>query len=269
MASTVDLMRAQAAADQGLARLYSQFLLHNGSVDGIKLSETVPGASLVVQVLSNRSSPGERATVSVDGTSVAISVPLSLLSQFGGAVAVAVAAFTDPVASQPLAGKSKSVEVKGLVQIDLSPASAPGSVQQVSGLADPVLITLGSKAEPDMTCGFYNQEKRAWSSEGVRIATMGPPGAPLVCATTHLSLFGGFINTFRCSQASLLTREGVYKVIESDWYQHPPGQLLLAVIGTSILFLVAAAFLDRRWAKQGLQGDELFLVYHLHRLVDV
>jgi len=57
----------------------------------------------------------------------------------------------------------------------------------------------------------------------------------LVCASSHLTLFGGivkgFIAAFECSQASLLSSEGISQIVQTDWPQHFPGQIFLVILG--------------------------------------
>jgi len=198
--------------------------------------------------------------VGVNGTAASVSLPLELFTRFGDVLVTAVA-FNDNAEFQDIKATdgSEVEEAVGLVSISLSLLSQPRAALQVSGLQEPVQVTLGANATEMTQCAFYDEQLGGWSSEGLEEVGDGP-GSPLICSSSHLTLFAGIVRgmaaALLCSQATLLSAEGVSKIISKDWHRGLPGQIYLGMIMLSFVFLTLAVCLD--WRRS--MTDEVFLV---------
>uniref|UniRef100_A0A7S4T2S6 Transmembrane protein n=1 Tax=Alexandrium monilatum TaxID=311494 RepID=A0A7S4T2S6_9DINO len=88
-------------------------------------------------------------------------------------------------------------------------------------------------------------------------------GEPMVCETTHLSLFAaiwrGMANSALCSQLSLLNAEAIREVGNTDWLIISGAIMLWSVIGVSVITVCLGVCIDHT-SRRKFWTDEHFLV---------
>jgi len=206
------------------------------------------------------------ATIIADGGEAAITIPRSVVESSGCAVVVVMSvinASTGPFsAAEVREGTQALGEVVGLINVNIVSLDTRVT-QAITGLIEPILITLPVNRSSRMTCVHFDESMDRWSSEGLTTVP-GEPDSLLVCATTHLTLFGSIIEgmgkALTCSQASLLSAESYEAFLIGSWY-HDLGSLLLwsLLAGLSGLLLTALV-LDYRRFRMRHWRDEDFLI---------
>lgn len=90
-------------------------------------------------------------------------------------------------------------------------------------------------------CSYWDEARQTWSSEGLRKVS-GDENNPLVCSTTHLTIFGaiwrGITKTLECSNAKLLSEEGMAGFAASNWYTEAPAITIMCLL--TVICLVRA-----------------------------
>jgi hypothetical protein len=213
--------------------------------------------------------------VPVEGSSVAVKVPASLLQSVVGssagldsatdAVAVVLITAYDAGSDLNLATAGEASQVHGLVSVRIFTNSSLAEPVKVAGLTDLVEVTLGTNASAGSSCAFWDEEAQAWSSEGLKEVSGGPE-SPLVCATNHLTLFAmieGVFSALVCSQVRVLSREGLMlmkkMVTTQDWHRLDFLLLVGLFLSTSVWVIIGIC-LEWRWEMQGIRDDSMFFL---------
>ena len=225
LAAVGEEMLAQAKAETR-KKLYNSLESENSTT---QVTATIPGAVLSVQRLSLaqlQESGASRWGMVIGGTNVSISLPVAFMLQFGDDIVVTAIDIQTPLAKAQFDSTGKQVQVQGIVSLELSRWSRPGEALHVSGLREPIFINLGISASRGVQCGYFDLARQVWSTDGLAPAQgngSGPPDVSLVCASSHLTLFGGIVEgfaaTFVCSQASLMSARGISKITETNWHR--------------------------------------------------
>jgi len=114
-----------------------------------------------------------------------------------------------------------------------------------------------------MRCAFWDAASGSWSEEGLYGASSAE-GGPMVCATSHLTLFGaifrGIATSIECSQLFLLNADSMREVLRGDWYRSLGAKVLWAILAVLLGLFLAAFVLDycMDW-RRGFH-DECFLI---------
>jgi len=261
-----------AFVEEQQAQLLDNLL--SGDQDSATVS--VPGAVITAARLDPAKIPeGASLAVPVEGSKAEVAISASLFAQPGvpeDAVLI-IKAFDDPAvlpAEMQEAATSDEEgaksEVKAVIDINIAAASAPQDAVKVEGLPDPIKITIPVNASADIMCAYWIEETQEWSSEGLE-TILGDPNAPVVCATTHLTVFAaiarGVIKTLDCSQATLLTEEGVSALWTNRWATRIDALLLWAICAIHLgLFLRALHSDVCRRRKKAVFDDRIFLAHH-------
>eukprot|EP00931_Biecheleriopsis_adriatica_P086805 TRINITY_DN6138_c0_g1_i2.p1 TRINITY_DN6138_c0_g1~~TRINITY_DN6138_c0_g1_i2.p1 ORF type:complete len:1360 (+),score=174.02 TRINITY_DN6138_c0_g1_i2:80-4159(+) len=270
MAETVD---AVYSAEEGL-------LANISSGNQTKVTSVVEGAVVVAQFISPSDlEEHDNVTIPAEGTTAAVSVPSSLVEELGGSVVVVIAAF-EPEHPERLSKKGTEVLggdaqaprqdiVSGLVSIKIALPNA--SVTRVQGLEKPIVLSLPVNASEGAECAFFDEVNNRWSSEGLQ-KVGGSPTSPLLCATTHLTLFAaiwrGVTKALDCSQAELFSEEALRAVIENDWYMETGACMMWGMMIFMCFMLLAAHCLERRRKWRGFRDDKLFFVLVIPDVVE-
>eukprot|EP00434_Breviolum_minutum_P036960 symbB.v1.2.032758.t2/scaffold3973.1/size47119/1 len=131
-----------------------------------------------------------------------------------------------------------------------------GSKIDVTNLQEPMKIVL-QVDDPNATCAFWDTELAKWSSEGVETLPSETPGM-LVCATRHLSIFGGVVSVvlrnvvvaLECSTFSTLMDAAAFeKLGQTDWHQQSAGVLSICILVFLVLALCITVRADRQTLK--------------------
>lgn len=207
--------------------------------------------------------------MSVDGQDMEIKLPVGALSSLFpgqlGDLQLVMALDTSQGgggAKKLPSGTGNSLE-DGVGQL-LIELQLPGGVANVSGLAEPIALTLPTAFDDSLTCAFWDEKAKRWSTEGVRVNPNSEPGGPLWCDTFHLSLFGailkGIVSTLLCANFEMLTSKAMAELFKGDWYASIASILMwLLLTGLGACF-IGAAHTDRKRQRQFHFRDEFFLV---------
>jgi len=158
------------------------------------------------------------------------------------------------------------VDVEALVSISLF--SSEGERLEVTNLARPINFTLplpqGVADRDSLLCGVWDEELHLWSLDG--LVQLGVQRDALHCATYHLSLFGaisfGYVDAFKCSQASLATADGIHGIWSHSWAHTVSAFVLWMILACLLGLLMAACLLDVwRASQENAWTDWNFFVF--------
>lgn len=140
--------------------------------------------------------------------------------------------------------------------------ASSGETVHVSGLAKPILVTVMSERPEGYKCAFWDEQAGSWSTEGVSTGT--DPDGSMQCATTHLSLFGAIFEelgqVLQCSNAKILSSEGIKKLGKGHWWRSLPGILLWVLCLVLSIGNLLAARADWKWSQGSVWNDEKFFI---------
>lgn len=187
-----------------------------------------------------------RMEVGVEGSPVKAAMPMDLLSTLPAGAAAVFTVFDNSALKAAMGNEStldesgEPVEVAGVMMFEIS---VGGQSHKVSELADPILLTLPANGTDGEECSYWDDTQKLWSKEGVSSSIDENGG--LVCAVSHLSMFGavsgGFANALACANLKVFTPEGLKALGRGDWWHWPSAIGLFCIISLH-LFLFAMAF---------------------------
>lgn len=211
--------------------------------------------------------------VAMNNTEVRISVPPSVMAVLPPAhyeefTALLVTSF-HPHVFKEIFGESRQSALKGTVMavanIDVE-RGTPGnvSVMEVEDLDPPMEFTLPVPYSDGVACAYWDTGLEGWSTRGVTTSADNTPGDPLICRTTHLTLFAailmGFVNTIVCSQLTLLNMEALRELLGNAWLLGTGSMLFFGTLAFLALICACAALLDKQRQVGGTWGSEFFLL---------
>ena len=127
---------------------------------------------------------------------------------------------------------------------------------------DPLNISMGANASSAHECVFWNESLNAWSNEGV-FAAVSPDGS-IICATTHLSVFGSFPISDIASAITCLSFDmfnNFDKLLGGAWIPHV-GTISFFVALLMQLVLVLIGFVQDRQNARSRDLYDFFIVDH-------
>ncbi len=293
--AAAEVTQKQAQAEKATATKFLSLAgdLTNVTEPIVQKVTSESGVEMTVAVFAPSAFKGGVATVSLgdsedgEGAGMAVSIPASVLSQLsvgGRPVALTAAPIPKDVAAQLAAAADGGEDGDGLKATAPKPvlASAPLSLTLFDSdgnplknvkLAQPINITLQPVALEGSSCVYWDEDKGSWATEGLtRIFVEGNgthPG-PLVCQTTHLTIFGAIFGdiaqVLRCSNAgAMFAQEGFDAVISGNgWVSKGPALALWISIGIFIVALVVARLSDMREAKHSTNAWRKRIISKLH-----
>eukprot|EP00933_Yihiella_yeosuensis_P004497 TRINITY_DN10886_c3_g1_i1.p1 TRINITY_DN10886_c3_g1~~TRINITY_DN10886_c3_g1_i1.p1 ORF type:complete len:1069 (+),score=178.20 TRINITY_DN10886_c3_g1_i1:217-3207(+) len=240
----------------------------------VKETVSASGAKVSVAVMTPAMAIASSGTISLKAPDsiTEVKVPLAVLNQVssltGGPVALSSSSVPAHLSAALAAKGGDSAGAGGTSVPTLSAPPLSITLFDKNGkplklkLKEPMLLTMEGDTGSNVSCGFWDEDNDAWSNTGVsRVAN---PGGPLVCATTHLTIFaaliGAFLSALICSNAmGIFSIEGA-KMIAKDpnWYKQDAAIALWSGIGLLALSLMVALFADARlkvrvnWRKDQL-----------------
>eukprot|EP00971_Amphidinium_carterae_P069200 1369359-Amphidinium_carterae.2 len=153
--------------------------------------------------------------------------------------------------------EGREVVVRGSININLY--DGDGIKIPVNNLSQPVVFSFNAE---EADCAVWDEELQEWSSGGLTLVRA--TDANITCATTHLSLFAGiakgFLDALECSQANLLTKEGLDALWDDDWLLQPWTLTLFALLAVMVFIMAAALALDMKRQCRGMWINEHFLI---------
>jgi len=205
-------------------------------------------------------------SLTVAGTTFSMAMPLSALTQIGvpalGVSTVMSEEYintfdaADPEAEMLAAPLSS--RLVGLDAIDIS----------VSGLEEPIHITMDATREPSSTCAYWDEVASAWIVG--ELDFLDESGTTFVCATPHLTIFGGVLSgfsaSFQCTNAEVMTSEAMSKLGTGGWQSGLGAILLIMIIIAEILLMAVLTYITRKqmelreWSDEYLITDDDALV---------
>lgn len=202
-------------------------------------------------------SAGARIHLSVSGTDAEVVVPPSILERLKLPEAAVVATiFNMDILSQvgPVAPS---------MGINLNLYTMEGRKVPVSGLTDPVLLSLPTQRSEELTCAYWGEAQAEWLTDGLTgRALKDEDGERLLCATTHFTFFAsvikGFLDAFLCAQLPLLSAEGFRELFMGSWGLSPLAVIYWLILLTLSVLMLLACRLDRKDAQRWC--DEYFLI---------
>eukprot|EP00929_Paragymnodinium_shiwhaense_P083440 TRINITY_DN4446_c0_g1_i8.p1 TRINITY_DN4446_c0_g1~~TRINITY_DN4446_c0_g1_i8.p1 ORF type:complete len:979 (+),score=208.31 TRINITY_DN4446_c0_g1_i8:1102-4038(+) len=205
------------------------------------------------------------AVATVPGSSAKVAVPMGVLAAFGGdAVAVVAAINPDNLADLVRGGGDEDEDTPKLQlesAIGMNLYSGGGGALKVEGAAEPILITMPqpkANLTPGIGCSYFDEGAGVWTSEGLVEVDLGD--GSMTCATTHLSLFGAILSAFAkalsCSNAKVLSQEGMAKIGKGDWWRRPATILVWILIAIHGILCYIAFILDKQNHKTW--SDDMF-----------
>jgi len=215
----------------------------------------------------------DEGNVSIDvqvGTVVSVGIPEQVFTDLDEEeVVLVVVELSDDMSKEYEevdAAGTVIVSVEATVSINIY--SDEGSKLEVSDLTEPLLLQFAIPADVEaphlLRCAVWDEILEEWSFDGIE--QLGIRDGILSCTTRHLSLFGmiwrGFVETFRCSQASLLTTKGIRQLWVRDWAVEPTVAVLWVVLVVLLLLLTSACVVDLHRIQKGVfWTDTGFFVY--------
>lgn len=197
--------------------------------------------------------------VRLERTGMEVTLPSSLLESVGLAEWEELAIVVTVLSASPV-GQDASLRAVGVASLDLGFPS--GKLVEVGNLTSPIIFSLPADYSMGMRCAFW--DKGDWSTEGLEVSETSVPDAPIVCSTTHFTVFAaileGFVATFECSQLSLLNAEALAQVVRGKWYTNVGSILFFILVGVLSMTFVIAAYLDWRRAQWFTWTTEFFLL---------
>lgn len=203
---------------------------------------------------------------------VVLALPASLLDALGVDSVLGVATVFDVPVLDPLESQDETgVPVAGMQSgVNINLFSEEGMPLNVSGLEDPILLTL-PHASSRASCAFWKDEDMMWSFQGL----MGNPlnktsGQGLECQTRHLTFFGaiikGFLMAVNCAQLQLLTIAAFKELFRGDWFVSPFALLYWFLLLCLAVLLTLACVMD--FSTKHLWDDSVSLVPQRPRAPD-
>eukprot|EP00931_Biecheleriopsis_adriatica_P088723 TRINITY_DN6297_c0_g1_i3.p1 TRINITY_DN6297_c0_g1~~TRINITY_DN6297_c0_g1_i3.p1 ORF type:complete len:1400 (-),score=209.94 TRINITY_DN6297_c0_g1_i3:137-3922(-) len=184
-----------------------------------------------------------------------VSLPSAVLEQLLG---VGPAALAIGQLSEDAAETLEAATGQGQPKLTSAPLSITlygpdGEEMKLVNLPEPILLTLKEDATEDDQCVFWDEEANTWSTEGItRIHSAGTDvSEPLVCATTHLSIFGSILKSIvraiTCSNMqALFSLQGLERLKAHGWWRRPPALVLWCYLAVAVLSLRIAWGADKR-----------------------
>eukprot|EP00931_Biecheleriopsis_adriatica_P074121 TRINITY_DN48257_c0_g1_i1.p1 TRINITY_DN48257_c0_g1~~TRINITY_DN48257_c0_g1_i1.p1 ORF type:complete len:1473 (+),score=240.55 TRINITY_DN48257_c0_g1_i1:50-4468(+) len=225
------------------------------------------GATMAAQVVSSEdleSSGRAYASVAVEGTAAAASVPLSVVQQLGGKVTLVITAERENGKRKNqkntldhVAPPTATADVKWAAPLVSVRLWKNGKPTHVEGLTDPILIQVSDKRVPRARCVFWNESSAEWSTAGLSIFDSEDN---LTCRSTHLTLFTAIVEQLECINAMALSAESLAGVGSNTWPGTPPGVVFTMLIVGTILGLLSACFADRHHSGLVQWRDQYFVM---------
>ena len=188
-------------------------------------------------------------TVQVPNSSVTATVPATVLSQVaeqvGKDVALVVTSFdNDNVTESSIS--SEHTQVAPAVSVRLVELGTGRNVAIGVDFVEYIHITLGAATHSAAQCAFWDAANLQWSTAGLQ-QYLSDTGE-VVCMTPHLTLFSAVISSFetvlKCSNARVLTAEGLANLSKGGWWYRPSALTLWAMVLTFVVLLIMSMLYD-------------------------
>jgi len=210
-------------------------------------------------------SSSRSVNVSVPGSNVSVSLPASILQAVGVKDAV-LSVTTYGNASTAVASSAKALPAGSTlasepVSIRILVSNGSQDVNFTQKFSQPVAIRLMSSRPAGANCAFWDEVEKRWSNRDVttRVASDGS----MICDTLHLTLFAAIISEFgtvlKCSNANVMTGEGLKAIGRGNWWISASAMFLWGVMIAQIIVLGTTLAHDRRNTKRQVWNDEDFL----------
>lgn len=199
-------------------------------------------------------------TFAVAGTGVAAIVPASVVRGVSEDVVILLTVFSETSAATFEVPPTGAGMVATPVSVRILSSATLTDVDGTDNLHKPILVTLQGARPEGARCAFWDVESLRWSSEGLE--DVNTAGGELVCATSHLTIFSGFVGQFErtvvCSNVKVLSLEAFVAISDGSWSRHPPAVILWLLLLIQCVLLLLAFRCDRRDQDSRIWTDEDF-----------
>lgn len=152
--------------------------------------------------------------------------------------------------------------LQSLVQIELLELLPGGETKamKVQGLEEPIQFTLPIAYEPGLACSYWDEGEDRWLTGGVSLGEGNKAGFPMVCATTHLTVFAAMaMKVMECTQFSIFAPETASAIFQSGWLRQWGTFAVWALLVVCLAAFMRAAVTDKHHARQGWSAQSLLI----------
>ena len=119
----------------------------------------------------------------------------------------------------------------------------------VKDLVEPIQLSIPSAGTEPAVCAFLDEETNEWSRAGVSVVSI--QNGTIVCATTHLSIFGAILESafaaLACSNAAaIFSEQGLRSLGSRLWIFEWPAVLSWIILLLGVFLLAQAGKADRK-----------------------
>lgn len=264
-APEVGMSETSSVVDAAEDAILDDFMSGMELVDGVNKSTSVPGlgtltASYVdAQVISDdsdeivfsKSGPPDNPWEKADKAKVdKVIVPKGVISQLPDGAVLMLTVFDESLPTsddEVLAAPAVAISLFDVAEED-----------RVEKLVEPMILQF--IVHNTSTCVFWDDVSNQWSTAGVQ--TLELPDGRLQCNSWHLSIFSAIVDSaiaaITCSNAQILTSEGISKLTEGDWYWGPAAFVLYATLVSQWVILAMAVRFHQQAVLIGNWSAELY-----------
>ena len=156
---------------------------------------------------------------------------------------------------------SEHTQVAPAVSVRLVKLATRSDVAIGVDFVEHIHITLGAATHSAAQCAFWDAANLQWSTAGLQ-QYLSDTGE-VVCMTPHLTLFSAVISSFetvlKCSNARVLTAEGLANLSKGGWWYRPSALTLWAMVLTFVALLIKSMLYDAEQRRRFPWQDEMFL----------
>jgi len=261
-----------AQVEQVEVSLVEQLLAGNDT----KINGTVEGMTIVAQKFDAEEAANSNESIIVEaGEDITIEVQPETIASLGAAAGSSIVIVVTPLTAieSTTDDDNETVRDEDIVDAEVQEGDfvqaaikidvydSEGGTYNLENLQEPIILTFAITDER-ADCYVWDVQLTDWTRYG--LTTISKTNDTLVCSTTHLSLFAaiarGFLSSIKCSQASLLSEDGLKELSKGTWFYQPAAVLLWITIALFGLVLVLAIRLDfERW-RDDKWRDTHFLI---------
>ena len=231
-ASGVQIQMALAELEKRKAGLAEDLLnsLQPSNSSGLLAQSEVRLEDGTILIAAAMSPPSDDSSVTFGYGNLSVEVPAATLQSLAAVTVAIIGAMPRNSTLFSLLNSSDGGLQSEILSLDLFANGRP-----VRDLMEPIQLTLPTAGEP-VVCGYFDEESNQWSTAGV--SRVSSSDGTLVCATSHLSIFGALLASIyaalACSNAAaIFSSEGLQNLVtRPSWMLE-----LSAVLNWMMLFI--------------------------------
>jgi len=215
-------------------------------------------AAKVMSVNSPEAEATGRVSMEVEGTGVSVTLSVAALEEVG---VEAVSVVTVMNESSITAFKAADVETELLASpVNVRLVDLEGNEISVRDLVNPIEIVLNATRTQQSACAYWDEVESRWIVDELDFAEAADDTA-FICVSSHLTIFGavlkGFLDSLACSNAHVLTADGVASLGDGDWASGAGSIFLILLIIVEFIIVGVLTYLTRKQCAEREWEDEL------------